>query len=90
MNAYERRLQERNAKHAATRKANQEARLIEVDALMKRYENAYFDYYGRKTKAHHAKGWFTVHHRKVREERFLQMIQNLEVLIHQQEQVNDL
>lgn len=77
-------------KQQATRKANHEARMIEVDALMRRYETAYFDYYGRKCHVKYATGWFTVHHRKVREERFLQMIKQLEVLLHQQEQVNDL
>lgn len=90
MNAYEQRRKAIADKQNATRKANQDVRMMEVDALMKRYENAYFDYYGRNCKVKYAKGWFTVHHRKVREERFLQMIKQLEVLLHQQEQVNDL
>ena len=90
MNAYEQRRKAIADKQNATRKANQEVRMMEVDALMKRYENVYFDYYGRNCKVKYAKGWFTVHHRKVREERFLLMIKQLEVLLHQQEQVDDL
>lgn len=90
MNAYEKRLAERNAKHAATRKANREIRKMEVDAIMRRYETAYFDYYGRKVTVKYSNGWFTVHHRKVRQERFMTMIQNLEVILNKMESADDL
>lgn len=90
MNAYERRNNALIEKRRESRKANQEIRMIEADALMRRYELAYFDYYGRRVKLKYSNGWYTVHHRKVREDRLLVMIKNLEVLIHKQESVNDL
>jgi hypothetical protein len=88
MNAYERRARERRLEAAARRKPDLEERrantMFQAAALMKRYEEAYSSYYKRACKVTYSSGWFTVHHRKVRADRLLEMARKLEGLAHEQ------
>lgn len=87
MNAYERRREERLRKareQGASRQKLMHVKLaLRREALLRRYEDAYKTYYGRICKASYAKGWFTIHNRKVREQRLEEMTKNLEALIHE-------
>lgn len=88
MNAYERRARERRMEAAARRKPDLEERraktMFQAVALMKRYEEAYSSYYKRICKITYSSGWFTVHNRKVRADRLLEMTRKLEGLVHEQ------
>lgn len=89
MNAYERRREERLQK--ARDRGVSRQKLIHMnlalrrESLLQRYEEAYKTYYGRACKATYSKGWFTVHNRRVREQRFEEMTKRLEALLHERE-----
>lgn len=89
MNGYERREALRNKALAERRKKTRDRnfaeKMLEVNALIKRYEEAYFTYHQRTVKVTYLRGWFTVHNRKVREVRLVEMARNLESLAHEQD-----
>lgn len=85
MNGYEKRkqLRQRTVDKRKRERAYEDAVLR--DKLLERYERAYEAYYKRPCRAYYVTGWFTVHHRKVREGRFVEMTERLEALLHEQE-----
>ena len=84
MNAYQKRRTHRLNKHRANRTDDQICKLLEIDALMKSYEDAYHELTGLITCVEYRKGWYWLHNRAMRQSDIVKQTQLILAKIYAQ------
>lgn len=84
MNAYEKRLVHRQAVQRQHLQDKKDKRWIEVQRYCSHYENAYLALHGRVVVVRYCKGWYSVHNRRYRESKLIDMTKMLEAHKHVQ------